>query len=92
MAVVDDINATLSDRELLILLNERLTNLNVKLDELKDDNVSKYECTRDELKQFREQYQNDMNRINHKFSMVEGALTLISLIIAILTLVNSYFN
>lgn len=81
--VVDEVNTTLTDRELLLLVNERLTALNSKVDELRIDNAGKYEKLNGELKDLRDDYNQDMGTIKQQFSMCKGGMFAISIIFTI---------
>ena len=65
--VVDDVGSSLSDRELLIRLDERMANLSIKMDELRLDNSNKYEFLRDELKCSNERFQKELDAVIVKF-------------------------
>jgi len=80
-----------TERELLLLLMERVTALNEKFDELRSENLNKYEYLQNEFKTFQKEYQDRICKIDDKIAtksddfnktlnMQRGAIGLIYLI------------
>lgn len=66
MSLTDEVNKPLTEREMLLLVSEKLTTLNTKVDEIRADNACKYETLNREFKDFRED-------TNKRFNIAKGA-------------------
>jgi hypothetical protein len=95
--VVNEVNKSLSDRELLILVNERLTTLGGKLDEYRADNNSKYIFLQDELKCSGERLQTQIDAINIEVGriknvsyMQKGAFIFLGVLISSITAIGAF--
>ena len=79
LPLIDDcINTTpLSDREILLLVNEKVNTLTIKFDEIRIDDAGKYKLMNDALKE----HQKAIDKINSWQWMELGALIILSAII-----------
>ncbi len=74
---LDDVTKPSTEREMLLVVSEKLTTLTEKVDEIRKDNAGKYESVNVVLNE----HEKEINRINKWLYMIYGALILLSVII-----------
>ena len=97
LVVVDELNKSLTDRELLILVTERLTTLNGKLDEYRQDNSAKYTLLQEEVKCSCERLQaqidavnSDMTKMKNMSYMQKGAYMAIGALVSVVGTIGAF--
>ncbi len=83
--ISDEVTRPLTEREMLLLVNEKLTTLNVKVDEIRTDNAGKYESLNKDFKEFKDD-------TNKRFNMAKGAGVVISSLVICLQLYIQYIK
>lgn len=78
MPLIDNLNTALSDREILLLVNEGLNNLNNKVDDIRTDNACKFDTTSKTLGE----HQKSIDKLNRWQYMELGALIIISVVMS----------